>query len=110
MCSTGKICIAVQDACRRSGLVAINQRGLPVVIAVAESSHGDLKGLPHRVQRVLHHLGLVADGKPGEKGRQMEGGKHDPETQSEMKLPKSKSVKRVGWDSDRRNVGFSINQ
>ncbi len=39
----------------------------PVVIAVAESTNGDLEGLPNWVQRILHHLCFVADGKPAEK-------------------------------------------
>lgn len=39
----------------------------PVVITIAESPNGDLKGLPHWVQCILHHLGLVADGKPAER-------------------------------------------
>lgn len=40
---------------------------LPVVITIAKSPNRDLKGLPHWVQRVLHHLCLVADGKPAER-------------------------------------------
>lgn len=42
---------------------------LPVVIPVTESSHGDFEGLPHGVQRVLHHLCLVADGESGRKNK-----------------------------------------
>lgn len=36
----------------------------PVVVTVAERSNREGEGLPHRVQRVLDHLRLVADGKP----------------------------------------------
>lgn len=43
---------------------------LPVIVPVAERSDRDGEGLPHRVQRVLHHLSLVADGEPGEAGHQ----------------------------------------
>ena len=39
-------------------------RTSPVIVSVAESSYWDLKCLPHRVQSVLHHLGLMADGEP----------------------------------------------
>ena len=39
---------------------------LPVVVSIAERPDGDGEGLPHGVQRVLHHLGLVADGEPGD--------------------------------------------
>lgn len=48
----------------------------PVIITIAESPDRDLKGLPHWVQRVLHHLCLVADGKPAEgaEERQRVGG------------------------------------
>lgn len=43
---------------------------LPLIVSVAECSDRDGEGLPHRVQCVLHHLSLVADGKPGDVGRQ----------------------------------------
>lgn len=36
----------------------------PVVVAVAERSDWDFKGLPNRVQGVLHHLRFVTDGVP----------------------------------------------
>ena len=42
---------------------------LPVIVSVAERSDRDGEGLPHRIQRVLHHLSLVADGEPGDAGR-----------------------------------------
>ena len=42
---------------------------LPVIVSVAERSDGNGEGLPHRVQRVLHHFSLVADGEPGDTGR-----------------------------------------
>lgn len=40
------------------------RRPLPVVVPVAQRPDGDFEGLPHRVQGVLHHLRLVADGEP----------------------------------------------
>lgn len=39
----------------------------PVIVAIAESSNRDGKGLPHRVQCVLDHLRLMADGEPAGK-------------------------------------------
>lgn len=45
---------------------------LPVIIAIAKSSNRDLKGLPHWVQRILHHLCLVADRKPAEERKTRE--------------------------------------
>lgn len=36
----------------------------PVIVAVAESSNRDGEGLPYRVQCVLDHLCLMADGEP----------------------------------------------
>lgn len=39
----------------------------PVIVTIAESSNWDGEGLPHRVQRILDHLCLMADGKPGNK-------------------------------------------
>lgn len=38
----------------------------PVVVSVAECPDRDGEGLPHGVQVVLDHLGLVADSKPGD--------------------------------------------
>lgn len=37
----------------------------PLIVSVAERPDRDGEGLPHWVQRVLHHLRLVADSKPG---------------------------------------------
>jgi len=37
---------------------------VPVVVPVAQRPDGDLEGLPHGVQVVLHHLRFVADGEP----------------------------------------------
>lgn len=35
---------------------------VPVVVPVTQRPDGDFERLPHRVQRVLHHLCFVADG------------------------------------------------
>lgn len=43
---------------------------LPVIVSIAECSDRDGEGLPHRVQCVLNHFSLVADGKSGDAGRQ----------------------------------------
>lgn len=42
---------------------------LPLIVSVTEGPDGDGEGLPHWVQRVLHHLSLVADSKPEERQR-----------------------------------------
>ena len=56
-------------------------RVLPVIVSIAEGSNGDGEGLPERVQRVLHHLRLVADGKPG-RGKPQQLSQHKPTTDS----------------------------
>ncbi len=37
----------------------------PVIVSITECSNRDGKRLPNRVQVILDHLGLVADGEPG---------------------------------------------
>lgn len=38
---------------------------LPFIVPIAECSDRDGKGLPHRIQGILHHLGLVTNCKSG---------------------------------------------
>lgn len=47
-------------------LTCTSSVNLPVIVSIAERSDRDGEGLPHRVQCVLHHLGLVADSEPGD--------------------------------------------
>lgn len=42
----------------------------PFIVSVAERPDRDGEGLPHRVQSVLHHFRLVADGKSVHTGGQ----------------------------------------
>lgn len=43
----------------------------PVIVSITECSNRDCKRLPNRVQVVLDHLSLVADGEPGSTKRQL---------------------------------------
>lgn len=45
----------------------------PVIVSVAQGSNWNSEGLPHRVERVLDHLRLVADGEPVGKGNRCKG-------------------------------------
>jgi hypothetical protein len=42
---------------------------LPVIVPIAEGSHGDRERLPHWIEGVLHDLSLVANGESGEEER-----------------------------------------
>lgn len=44
---------------------------LPFIVPIAECSDRDGEGLPHRIQGILHHLGLVTNCKPGAEGQQI---------------------------------------
>lgn len=35
---------------------------IPVIVSITQGSDGDLEGLPYRVQRVLYHFCLMANG------------------------------------------------
>lgn len=43
---------------------------LPFIVPIAECSDRDGKGLPHRIQGILHHLSLVTNCKPGAEDQQ----------------------------------------
>lgn len=53
---------------------------LPLIVSITEGPDGNGEGLPHWVQRVLHHFSLVADSKPGDQQR--------------FKIPKEKKKKQ----------------
>lgn len=42
----------------------LNGVGVPVVVTIAERPDGNLKGLPHGIQSVLHHFSFVANSEP----------------------------------------------
>lgn len=74
----------------------------PVIVPVAEGAHGDGEGLPHRVERVLHHLRLVADGEAAGTGQGQGAPCIDPGAPA---APCSRAV-LVAAVEDEERVGF----